>query len=56
MYKFLLCVATVLLITSSVYAGNIRYGYNGRGDYVPVEVNNQRVEYGYKGRGDYVPT
>ena len=56
MYKFLLWVTAFFLIASSTYAGDIRYGYNGQGNYVPIEVNNQRIEYGYNGQGNYVPT
>ena len=33
----------------------IRYGYNARGEYVPMSVGGQRVHYGYNAYGDFVP-
>ena len=47
---------TALLLTGVAYAGNIEYGYNANGDYVPTKINGKRVDYGYNANGDYVPT
>ena len=55
MKKFLCGLALVLMTAGNAAAGNIQYGYNGNGDYVPTSINGQRVEYGYNGNGDYAP-
>ena len=38
-----------------VFAGNIQYGFNAQGDYVPQSIGDQRVQYGFNSQGNYVP-
>ena len=52
-YFSLICVSAFL--ASAAFAGDIRYGYNNQGEYVPIEIDGQRVEYGYNNQGEYVP-
>ena len=33
----------------------IEYGYNVKGEYVPVKIGNKKVEYGYNAKGEFVP-
>lgn len=56
MKNLLFFLLSALLFTSPSFAGNIRYGYNSRGEYVPTEIDGQNVDYGYNSRGEYVPT
>ena len=56
MKYFVLIFCALMISGNNALAGNIEYGYNGRGDYVPLAIDGERVEYGYNGRGDYVPT
>ena len=56
MIKCSLFVVSFLFVANQAFAGNIRYGYNAKGDYVPTEIDNKQVEYGYNAKGDYVPT
>ena len=56
MYKFIFICASIIFICETAEAGNINYGYNNRGDYVPTSVGSDRIGYGYNNRGDYVPT
>ena len=52
-------IISAVLFTFSmlaVQAGNINYGYNAQGDYVPTSIKGERIQYGYNARGDYVPT
>ena len=45
MYKVFLYLAVVFFVFGNANAGDIKYGYNNRGDYLPVEVNDKKVEY-----------
>ena len=45
----------ILLIAFNALADNIVFGYNPKGDYVPVKIGNDRIDYGYNPKGDYVP-
>jgi len=36
-------------------AGDIQYGYNAHGNYVPVKIDGENIDYGYNAKGDYVP-
>ena len=56
MLRFCCLILVFALNTTAVRAGNIQYGYNARGEWVPVSVDGERIEYGYNARGDYVPT
>ena len=56
MFRILSVFFAFVLSTASAIAGNIIYGYNAQGDYVPIEIDGQKVEYGYNAQGDYVPT
>ena len=47
--------AVVTLAAFTAQAGDIRYGYNAKGEYVPVEIDGQQVDYGYNAKGEYVP-
>ena len=53
---FLKLLLVTICLTGVVYASDIRYGYNARGEYVPTSVGNDRIHYGYNARGEYVPT
>ena len=48
-------VLLALVFSCSAYAGDIEYGYNTKGDYVPVAINGKRIEYGYNTKGEFVP-
>lgn len=53
--KNLLILFSIFTIFSSVvFAGNIEYGYNAKGEYAPKSVNGKKIEYGYNAHGDYV--
>ena len=54
-FKILLLLGSFLAVLP-VFAGSIQYGYNAKGDYVPISISGQRVQYGYNAQGDYVPT
>lgn len=56
--KILISIVFVSLVffTEAAKAGNIVYGYNAHGDYVPTEIDGKKVTYGYNAHGDYVPT
>ncbi|MBO6290345.1 MAG: hypothetical protein J6N45_08500, partial [Alphaproteobacteria bacterium] len=56
MKKFLMIFAVAMLWTNLAKAGNIEYGYNAQGLYVPIKIDGQKVDYGYNSQGDYVPT
>ena len=47
----LILLLAMPFFAASVYAGNIRYGYNPQGEYVPVEIDGKKVEYGYNPQG-----
>ena len=49
-------ISIVLIIINEAVARNIQYGYNARGEYVPIQIDGEMVQYGYNPRGEYVPT
>lgn len=57
MKKIFLSLCLTALLASQAYAqNNIKYGYNPKGEYVPIEIDGKKIEYGYNPRGDYVAT
>ena len=44
-----------LLLSFPASAGNVRYGYNAQGEYVPMQVEGKDIRYGYNAKGEYVP-
>ena len=50
MKKFILCLFVCSILP--VNGAEIRYGYNAQGQYVPVQVGNERVKYGYNAYGE----
>ena len=56
MKRFIVLLLFVAITTISVFAEDIKYGYNAHGDYVPTSINGKSIKYGYNAHGDYVPT
>ena len=55
MKKIFCLFINMVIFVSVAYAGNIQYGYNAQGDYVPTSIGGSRINYGYNAQGDYVP-
>ena len=56
MHRLLLVFFSIFVFSVSfVFAGDIRYGYNSHGNYVPVSIDGNRINYGYNSHGEYVP-
>lgn len=53
--KKLLLLLCIVLCPCMAFADQIHYGYNAKGEYVPVSVNGRTINYGYNAQGDYVP-
>jgi len=53
--KKIILLICILLLSNSVFAANVHYGYNAQGDYVPLSVNGQHIQYSYNAAGDFVP-
>lgn len=45
--KYNLLIWIFMFTITSTFAGNIQYGYNAQGDYVPTSINGNQVQYGY---------
>ena len=54
--RFLILLLFGFFSTVSVFATDIRYGYNAHGDYVPTSYGTEKIKYGYNAHGEYVPT
>ena len=48
-------IGIMFLPWNNAFAGDIKYGYNAKGDYVPTSINGEQIHYGYNAKGDYVP-
>ena len=52
MKKIICLIFTIIFFTSISFAGNVKYGYNAKGQYVPTSIDGKRVKYGYNAKGE----